>query len=145
MKRIFAGIIAMGLALVVGGTTVFAAEPGRGRYFVDEDGDGICDNAGSTCIYADSDGDGICDVCGANNASCLTGDGTAFTDADGDGICDNCGAYHWCGMAGTGGVNFVDEDGDGICDNYASGQCRGGGYGRGCGGRGNGFRGGRGR
>lgn len=53
------------------------------------------------------------------------GRGRNFVDTDGDGICDNCGSYHWCGMAGTG---------------------QGSGYDRGCqGGRGNGFRGGRGR
>lgn len=116
MKKIFAGIVTMGLVLVMGGTTAFAAGPGRGCYFVDADGDGICDNAGSMCVYADSDGDGIC---------------------------DNCGTYHWCGMAGTGGGYFVDADNDGICDNYESGQCRGGGYGCGFGGRGYSCRGGR--
>lgn len=145
MKKIFSGIVTMGLVLVMGGTTAFAAEPGRGCYFADADGDGICDNAGSMCVYADSDGDGICDVCGTNSLTCLTGDGTVFADADGDGICDNCGTYHWCGMAETGGGYFVDADNDGICDNYASGQCRGGGYGCGFGGRGRGYgcRGGR--
>lgn len=171
MKKVVAGIVTMGLVLVAGGTTAFAAEPGRGRYFADADGDGICDNADSMCIYADSDGDGICDVCGANSLSCLTEDGTVFVDVDGDGICDNCGTYHWCDMAGAGnfvdadgdgvcdnyaagqgngsqggcGRYYSDTDGDGICDNYASGQCRGGGCGRGCGGRGKGYRGGRGR
>lgn len=47
MKKIFAGIVTMGLVLVMGGTTAFAAGPGRGCYFADADGDGICDNAGS--------------------------------------------------------------------------------------------------
>ena len=144
MKKIFAGIVTMGLILVMGGTTALAAGPGRGCYFVDADGDGICDNADSMCVYVDSDGDGICDVCGTNSLTCLTGDGTVFADADGDGICDNCGTYHWCGMDGTGGGYFVDADNDGICDNYASGQCRGGRYGCGFGGRGYGCRGGRG-
>lgn len=144
MKKIFAGIATMGLALVVCGITAFAAEPGRGRCFTDTDNDGICDNAGSKCIYADSDGDGVCDFCGTNSFGCLTGDGAFFADADGDGICDNCSTYHLCGMAGA-VRNFVDADGDGVCDNKVSGQCQGGGYGRGCGGRGNGFRGGRGR
>lgn len=145
MKKIFAGIVTMGLVLVMGGTTAFAAGPRRGCHFADADGDGICDNAGSMCVYADSDGDGICDVCGTNSLTCLTGDGTVFADADGDGICDNCGTYHWCGMAGTGGGYFADADNDGICDSYASGQCRDVGYGCGFGGRGRGYgcRGGR--
>lgn len=49
--------------------------------FVDEDGDGICDN----CDGVDCDGDGICD----NDCD---GDGVCdqFVDEDGDGICDNC-------------------------------------------------------
>ena len=49
--------------------------------FVDEDGDGICDN----CDCVDCDGDGICD-------SICDGDGICdqFVDEDGDGICDNC-------------------------------------------------------
>ena len=116
MRKTLLSALGLVLALSMCATTAFAAGPGRGRNFVDTDGDGVCDNAGSMCIYADADGDGICDTCGTNYGNCLTGDGTAF----------------------------VDADGDGICDNYGTGQ--GSGYGRGCqGGRGNGFRGGRGR
>lgn len=116
MRKTLLSALGLVLALSMCATTAFAAGPGRGRNFVDTDGDGVCDNAGSMCIYADADGDGICDMCGTNYRNCLTGDGTAF----------------------------VDADGDGICDNYGTGQ--GSGYGRGCqGGRGNGFRGGRGR
>ena len=81
---------------------------------------------GSGHYFADADGDGICD-----NASNLC----AYVDVDGDGIRDVCGVVH----AQVGGGNFVDADGDGICDNYDPGW-------RGCcGGRGNGFRGGRSR
>ena len=53
------------------------------RQFVDEDGDGICDNTGLRAGngmrngFIDEDGDGICDNGG-------------FIDEDGDGICDNC-------------------------------------------------------
>lgn len=102
MKRALLGVLATVVVLSAGVTT-FAAGPRGGRNFVDKNGDGICDNANSVCIYVDEDGDGIC---------------------------DNCGIQHWCGMTGTGcGKNFVDADGDGICDNYVSGQ--GGGCGRG--------------
>lgn len=51
--------------------------------FIDEDGDGICDNTalragnGMRNGFIDEDGDGICDNGG-------------FIDEDGDGICDNC-------------------------------------------------------
>ena len=142
MKRALTGILTVMLAVSLCAATAFAAGPRGGRYYVDADGDGICDNADSRCAYVDVDGDGICDNCGARHghwADC----GGAFVDADGDGVCDNCGYYPWCG-----GVNgsFVDADGDGVCDNYQSGQGRGCGYGRGGrGGRGNGFRGGRNR
>ena len=118
MKKIFAGMVTMVLILSVSATTAFAAGRGCGRYFADEDGDGVCDNAGSACSFADEDGDGVCDV---------------------------CGSAHRDGTAGAGGGNYVDADGDGVCDNYAAGQCQGGGCGRGFGRRGNGFRGGRGR
>lgn len=116
MRKTLLSALGLVFALSMCATTALAAGSGRGRNFVDTDGDGICDNASSMCVYA---------------------------DADGDGICDNCGSYHWCGMAGS-GRNFVDENGDGVCDNYGIGQ--GSGYGRGCqGGRRNDFRGGRGR
>jgi hypothetical protein len=42
---------------------------GNGQGFVDEDGDGVCDN------------------CGLGR-----GNGAGFVDEDGDGVCDNCGA-----------------------------------------------------
>lgn len=92
----------------------------RGDTFVDENGDGVCDN------FVDEDGDGICDLHGENCAN--------FVDEDGDGICDN--------RAGRGqeqGYNWVDEDGDGICDMHdQAGQPGSGGRGmmRGMSGRG---------
>lgn len=115
MKKVLAGILSAALVLSLGLTAAFAAGSECGRYFVDADGDGICDNAGSGCAYADADGDGICDICGVSHAQ------------------------------SGGGRYFVDADGDGICDNYQSGQGRGCGHGGQCGGRGHGFRGGRGR
>ena len=140
MKRVLTGALAAVLAVSLSAATAFAAGPRCGRYYVDADGDGICDNTGSRCVYVDANGDGICDNCGARHGH-WAGCGGAFVDADGDGVCDNCGYYPWCGGAGG---NFVDADGDGICDNFQSGQGRG--YGRGAqGGRGNGCRGGRNR
>ena len=141
MKQTLAGILTAVLAVSLCAATAFAAGPRCGRYYVDADGDGVCDNIGSRCAYVDADGDGVCDVCGAEHGSCPAGRGMAFVDEDHDGVCDNCGVLHWCGMAGG---SFVDADGDGICDNFQSGQGRGCGRG-GQGGRGNGFRGGRNR
>ena len=118
MKRVLTGALAAVLAVSLCAATAFAAGPRGGRYYVDADGDGVCDNAGSRRAYVDEDGDGACDICGAEHGSCPAGRGTAF----------------------------ADEDHDGICDNFQSGQGQGCGYGRGSqGGRGNGFRGGRNR
>lgn len=65
-----------------------AERPGTCRYgFVDEDGNDICDNAGTGwgngCV--DADGDGVCDYFGTG------GWGGGYTDADGDGVCDHLG------------------------------------------------------
>ncbi|MFC1608540.1 hypothetical protein ACFL47_11280 [Candidatus Latescibacterota bacterium] len=75
-----------------------------GINFLDEDGDGFCDNydgtgqgrrlgRGQGTNFVDEDGDGVCD----NNATGLgkgqgrgAGNGRLFVDADGDGVCDNC-------------------------------------------------------
>ncbi len=80
--------------------------PGRGAGFVDQNGDGVCDN------FVDEDGDGICD---RRSAGRQMGYGRGFIDENGDGVCDN----------------FVDEDGDGVCDNAGAGQRMGRGNGRG--------------
>ena len=133
MRKALLGAVTAAIILSLEVTSAFAAGPGCGRGFVDADGDGVCDNASSRCIYVDEDGDGVCDNV---SSRCI------YVDEDGDGVCDTCGASHTRAK----GRNFVDADGDGVCDFYTSGQGRGCGYGRGAqGGRGNGFRGGRGR
>lgn len=53
-----------GAALANGGAAndgVAAALHGRGAAFVDEDGDGVCDNRGYGAGFVDEDGDGVCD------------------------------------------------------------------------------------
>lgn len=74
MKRTAMLITATLLACTVGATGVWAAGPGRSCRnrtctteqcrFVDEDGDGICDNCTDGITgryYTDENGDGICD------------------------------------------------------------------------------------
>ncbi|MCB0158280.1 MAG: hypothetical protein KDD83_09125 [Caldilineaceae bacterium] len=89
--------------------------------FVDADGDGVCDNAGTYAggMGAGSNGtqQGMMSARrGMGNASrgMNAGSGTqagqgmmgqGYNDTDGDGVCDN----------------FVDADGDGQCDNCANG------------------------
>ena len=121
MKRAFLGVLTSVILLSAGTATAFAADYRDGHYFIDADGDGICDNCG------------IHHWRGANQDGCSR----YFVDADQDGICDNCGIHHWCATDGTEcGRYFVDADGDGICDNYAdNGTCgHGQGYRRGHGG-----------
>lgn len=96
-----------------------------GNGFIDEDGDGTCDNCGATTPAGTMSGNQY----GAANQ------GDNFIDEDGDGICDTCGEpaplaaqdgtgnrYGANGAQGNGhtntnnGGNFIDEDGDGICD-----------------------------
>ena len=47
MKRVFTGILTAALAVLLCAATAFAAGPRCGRYYVDADGDGICDNYGT--------------------------------------------------------------------------------------------------
>lgn len=79
MKKALFRIFAAAIVLSMTVTTAFAAEPRGGRYFVDADGDGICDN------YASGQG------CGFHR-------GGGFVDADGDGICDNYASGQGCGF-----------------------------------------------
>lgn len=96
---------------------------GNGQGFVDEDGDGVCDNCGTGRGpgFVDEDGDGVCDNCGNGR-----GRGSGFVDEDGDGVCDNFvdeDGDGVCDNAGRGrGSGFVDEDGDGVCDNCGTGR-----------------------
>ncbi len=78
-------------------------ESGFGGFFIDANGDGICDNVGSRMG---------------------SGSGGFFIDANGDGICDNVGFRMGSGFGGF----FIDANGDGICDNVGSRM----GSGRGC-------------
>lgn len=56
-------------------------QAGRGPGFVDNDGDGVCDN------FVDENGDGVCDRAGIGQG----GRGPGFVDNDGDGVCDHAG------------------------------------------------------
>lgn len=153
MRSAFLSILATVITLSFGATS---AGPWSGWNYVDTDGDGVCDYAGSMCAYVDEDGDGLCDVCdtyrwcGAHWRGAGRGCGGNYVDEDGDGICDyyasgqGRGGSQGSGSQTGRGGNYVDEDGDGLCDNYVSGQVQG--VGRGCGrGRGNCSRGRRGR
>ncbi|MEA3283191.1 MAG: hypothetical protein U9Q68_11695 [Euryarchaeota archaeon] len=106
--RTMTGILIVALvALFIG---VAAAQYGQGGgaggdHYVDNNGDGICDNISNCTGFVDADGDGVCDNlsnCGHGRGGCGCGGGMNFTDSDGDGVCDNIG------------TNGKDSDGDGI-------------------------------
>lgn len=78
MKR-FVRILTMVLVFSVGSTTVIAAKSQQRRNYVDEDGDGVCDN------YS-ADQNGCANRRGRGNRS---GCSKGYVDEDGDGVCDN--------------------------------------------------------
>lgn len=84
-------------------TAADEAPADRGMAFVDEDGDGVCDQ------YPRGRGRG-------------RGYGRGeIVDEDGDGVCDHYaeGRGGGPGMGrGRGRRQFVDKDGDGVCDHY---------------------------
>lgn len=115
-KKIIPAALTLAMVLAVCITGAFAAHGGFGR------GSGTCLSSGQNFI--DEDGDGLCDNwAGGGSGRC--GNGPCFIDQDGDGLCDNCGTQ--C----VGGQNFIDQDGDGVCDNWASRPMDGTGLGSG--------------
>lgn len=81
-------------------------------YYVDNNGDGVCDHCahGGACSnYVDNNGDGVCDYC-AHGGACGN-----YVDANWDGACDYC-THNGSGHCGS----YSDSNGDGYCDNYVS-------------------------
>lgn len=96
IRKAVVGVFVAGMVLSIGATSAFTAGPEYGRNFVDADGDGACDYAGTACRYIDSDHDGICD----NRGRGKLGYGRNFVDTDADGVCDNYGAREGRGSCG---------------------------------------------
>ena len=146
MGKTLLGVLGLVMALSICSTSVFAASPGSGRDFGDTDGNSLCDNSNSMCIYVDTNSDGVCENCGVYHGCNVAGVGCNgnFVDTDGDEICDNYATGQGNGCQGVCGKKFVDADHDGVCDNYVPKQAGNDRYGHSSqGGRGNGFRGGR--
>ena len=113
MKRILVGVLAAGIVLSIGATTVFASgmHNGQGNAFCLS---GVCQTS-SCSNYVDADGDGLCDNCDGSHGACQTGSCTNYVDADGDGLCDNHSANHdGCGnraaWSGAGHHNGCREE-----------------------------------
>lgn len=109
MLKLVAGLVAGATLLTVGTVSTFASSQGNcfggcqktrvcdttncsAQCYVDENGDGVCDNRGTVCdgrYYVGVDQGGVCDNQGQN-----------YVDADNDGICDNQGTH--CNGSGQG-------------------------------------------
>lgn len=61
MKKLLTGIVAVTLIISLSGAMVFAAGGRRGRNYVDNNNDGVCDYYNTSCQFVDNDEDGICD------------------------------------------------------------------------------------
>ena len=103
MKKIRIAALSAAIVLTLGVTTAFAAGGRFARL------NGGCRNAGQGIYYVDANGDGVCDHRGENG---VCGSGRYYVDADGDGVCDHCGGSGSC----FGGRYYTDADGDGVCD-----------------------------
>lgn len=101
MKRAIVGVLTAAMVLSVGVTSAFAAGRGcgrgHGRNYSNANKNAVCSNYTGACSFVDEDGDGICDNCNGYHKNCLSGNGCGqnYTDADGDGVCDN---YQGCGQ-----------------------------------------------
>ncbi len=99
IRKLMVPVFAALALVMVMGTVALAADepvtrpngPGQCVNFVDENGDGVCDNAGRQA--APRDGTGNQYGAGQRQAGQGAGQGGngAFVDADGDGACDNLG------------------------------------------------------
>lgn len=94
MRRILMGAIAGLAVLAIGVSGVSAAGHGW-RSQAAGAGDGAIRTAHHR-LWVDADGDGLCDHAG-------TADHRYWTDADGDGFCDYCGAE-----PGSGSCRYAD-------------------------------------
>ena len=92
MKRILLGVLAAGIVLFIGATTVFASgmHDGQGNAFCLS---GVCQTS-SCSNYVDADGDGLCDNCDGSHGACWTDGCSNYVDTDDDGLCDNHSANH---------------------------------------------------
>ncbi len=131
MKKIITLGLTTAMIATIGASTAVAASPARNNGNSDTKNFSIRDNRGTTFNYVDENGDGICDNTGlaigqrSNQGFGIGKNGGRFADQDGDGVNDNIGS-------GNGGY-FTDNDDDGECDNIGTrqGMNKNGGLGKG--------------
>ncbi len=112
VKNILAGMATAVLVFSLESVCVLAAQPAGTNNLTEFNQDAVCGYCGAGCQFLDEDGDGICD--NYNQGICGIGNGTGYVDEDGDGICDNYSS----GMGGGRGR------GRGCGGNGGRGRCR---------------------
>ncbi len=134
MKRTIGFLLVVGLMVGAMAAVALASTPGdgvpaaddqTGANFVDEDGDGNCDE------FVDVDGDGICDNAGENgHGEGAMGEGNGYMGGRNADFSEN--GPHGTHQGSESGGEFLDEDGDGVCDHAGDGeqQQKGHGHGR---------------
>lgn len=104
MRKVLTGVLTAAFLLTAGGTIVFAANSNAVHQetctqFVDENNDGICDNAGTGCGHSD---DRENKTCSRRSGNCPKG--RSFADDSNPGVCENraAGQRRHCGSRGNG-------------------------------------------
>lgn len=96
-------IIILALCILAVGSWAYA-QGGAGY------GRGNCAQAEGGMNYVDKDGDGVCDNAGTRGKG------------KGMGQCRRCKLNNTPGNTTTHGPKYVDKDGDGVCDNFRQNQ-----------------------
>ena len=136
MKKTIGFLLVVGLMVAAMATVALAATPGdgipavsddqAGTNFIDEDGDGVCDE------IEDEDGYGDCDNANAHAyGEGALGEGNGYMGGR-NGEVGEAGSHGNAYQGSEGGGKFLDEDGDGVCDHEGNGrqQQMGQGHGR---------------
>lgn len=87
-KIVLTGVLMTILAFSMGNTRIDVTVPAESNKIEETVNNSVCDYCGANCQYIDEDGDGVCD----NYNTCVNPDGSMgqnYVDEDNNGICDN--------------------------------------------------------
>lgn len=118
-KMIVTGITAIALVAALQTSSVFAAVPAKEtpssvvttapvkvKSFNDSN-DTVCNYCGKDCSFVDEDGDGVCDNYKQRSINRANA-GKGYVDEDGDGVCDNYASRSLNKACGWGGAHKHD-------------------------------------
>ncbi|MCI8365517.1 MAG: hypothetical protein HFG34_11310 [Eubacterium sp.] len=94
-------------ALVEKAPSVYTAAPAEKKSSDNTNSDTVCNYCGKDCSFVDEDGDGICDNYKSRGTN-GTNAGRNYVDKNSDGICDNyaSGRHGACGWGGGHGHGY---------------------------------------